>query len=299
MKKVILKLCVCTFILLFLCENTYADCNIKVSIIIPIYNSERYLNDCLRSVTNQSLQDIEIICINDGSTDNSLAILEDFSKADKRIKIINQENKGASAARNVGLRAARGEYVAFVDSDDTVECMAYEVAYNKIFAEQADVLMFGETFISCKDMVIQDGFLMLNERGSMMPWNKLYKRDFLTHNNFNFFEEAKCYNDECFNSIVLPKAKKLVTISDKFYHYKRRVDGSIQNLANLKKRAENVLVYVELVGKHWYQMGYFKEHSEWFINKVRKMCSRFKDLQTEEQEYFLNRINYRIINFQK
>ena len=297
MKHIILKCCIFVFLIIPLFNNVYAINNIKVSVIVPVYNSEKYLRDCLNSIVSQSLKEIEIICVNDGSKDNSLSILKSFAESDKRIIVINQGNAGASSARNTGLKIAKGEYIAFMDADDTIEHMAYKVAYDKIVAENADVLMFGETFISCENKVLKDGFSMLDRKGAMMPWNKLYKRDFLLANDFKFFEDAKCYNDECFNSIVLPKARKLVIISDKFYHYKRIVEGSIQNSADLPKKAENVLVYTDLVGRYWSSMGYFKEHSDWFIKKIKIMCLRFQDLPKVKQDYFLNKINYLITNF--
>lgn len=103
----------------------------KVSIIIPIYNTEKYIKDCLDSVVNQTLDDIEIICINDGSTDNSLKLINDYAKRDKRIKVINQENKGQGTARNIGIKESKGEYIGFVDFDDYIDLKMYE----KLFYE--------------------------------------------------------------------------------------------------------------------------------------------------------------------
>ena len=90
----------------------------KISVIVPVYNVEKYLRECLDSIVNQTLQDIEIICINDGSTDGSAVILEEYAAKDKRIKILNQENKGAGEARNAGINSAQGKYLAFIDGDD-------------------------------------------------------------------------------------------------------------------------------------------------------------------------------------
>ena len=105
---------------------------VKVSVIIPVYNTEKYLEKCLYSVCNQTLSDIEIICINDCSTDNSREILNKYAADDERIKIINfEENKGAAAARNAGIDAATGEYIGFVDSDDYPDLDFYEKLYNK------------------------------------------------------------------------------------------------------------------------------------------------------------------------
>lgn len=116
---------------------------IKISIIIPVYNTEKYLKECIESTLNQSLKDIEIICINDGSTDNSLKILENYRKYDSRIKIINQKNKGVSEARNNGMKIARGKYIHFLDSDDFYsDNKALEILYNFIEEKKVDILFF-------------------------------------------------------------------------------------------------------------------------------------------------------------
>ena len=111
----------------------------KVSVIIPIYNTEKYLRKCLDSVCNQTLSDIEIICVNDCSTDNSLEILEEYASKDNRIKLIDfKENKGAAVARNAGIDEAKGEYIGFVDSDDFIDLDFYEKLYNKAVKSGAD-----------------------------------------------------------------------------------------------------------------------------------------------------------------
>lgn len=115
---------------------------IKVSVIIPVYNVEKYLDECLKSIINQSLKDIEIICINDGSTDNSLAILEAYEKRDSRIRIISQENAGLSCARNKGLSLSNGKYIYFMDSDDILEESALEELYELSEKENLDLTIF-------------------------------------------------------------------------------------------------------------------------------------------------------------
>ena len=99
---------------------------VKISIIVPVYNVEKYLPECLESLIHQTLKDIEIICINDGSTDNSLSILKDYAKKDSRIRIINKENWGISAARNSGINTAMGDFLSFIDSDDWIDLDFFE-----------------------------------------------------------------------------------------------------------------------------------------------------------------------------
>ena len=104
--------------------------DIKISVIIPVYNAEKYLRECLDSVIEQTLQEIEIICVDDGSTDNSLAILKEYTQKDERLKIIEQANRGAGAARNLGMAVALGEYLAFLDADDLYYPQALAQAYS-------------------------------------------------------------------------------------------------------------------------------------------------------------------------
>ena len=112
----------------------------KVSVIIPVFNTEKYLTKCLDSVCNQTLSDIEIICVDDCSTDNSLNILKEYASKDNRIKLIEfKENKGAAVARNTGIIEAKGEYVGFIDSDDYVDLDFYEKLYNIGVCENADI----------------------------------------------------------------------------------------------------------------------------------------------------------------
>ena len=103
---------------------------VKLSIIVPVFNTEKYLSECLNSLINQTLKSIEIICVDDGSTDNSLSILEKFHSKDERVKIIHQGNFGVSVARNNGIAMAQGEYIGFVDSDDWVDADFFEKLYN-------------------------------------------------------------------------------------------------------------------------------------------------------------------------
>ena len=125
----------------------------QISVIIPVYNVEQYLSKCLESIINQTLQDIEIICINDGSTDNSLQILEEYAQKDSRMIVINQENQGVGVARNKGLEIARGDYIWFVDSDDYVERNGLDYVYEKSKENNADIVCFGVNNI-CKSTII-------------------------------------------------------------------------------------------------------------------------------------------------
>lgn len=115
---------------------------VKVSVVIPVYNVENYLEECLDSIINQTLKDIEIICINDGSTDASIDILEKYAKADSRIQIFNQNNSGLSAARNRGIELSKGEFVYFIDSDDYLDLNALKELYDLSVKYGTDFIIF-------------------------------------------------------------------------------------------------------------------------------------------------------------
>ena len=167
---------------------------IKISIIIPVYNAEQYLEQCLESVIKQSLKEIEIICVNDGSIDNSLRILEEYSRKDNRIIMINQENGGSSKARNSALQIAKGEYCLNIDSDDWIEEGYFEAIYNKAKKENLDIVIsnYYLSFFTQKankekvDLKLKKGeiiegsqyiLLLLTENFIGYMWNKLIKRE--------------------------------------------------------------------------------------------------------------------------
>ena len=137
-----IKLLLFLFFLLLKSYNNYKNI-IKVSIIVPVYNSQSYLKECIKSLLSQTLKEIEIILINDGSTDNSLQILSNFALKDSRIKIISKENNtGMSDARNLGLEISNGEFIGFVDSDDFVQKETFEIAYKAAKKDNIDVVEF-------------------------------------------------------------------------------------------------------------------------------------------------------------
>ena len=160
----------------------------KLSIIVPIYNSEKYLKECLDSLVNQTFKDIEIICVNDGSTDGSLNIIKHFAQNDSRIKIINQENKGQSAARNAGLKIARSEWVTFIDSDDYIDLNTYERA---LAVSNIDIICFGDRNESKKsrfynkNYTIDTNILVLNASSFVGKHTELKFRGALIANYLN------------------------------------------------------------------------------------------------------------------
>ena len=202
----------------------------EISVIIPVFNAEKYLEECLNSVIHQSLEDIEIICINDGSSDNSLNILRKYEEKDNRIQIINQKNVGAGGARYIGLSASNGRYVYFMDSDDFLELNALELLHDNAVSNNSDVVIFNFARYNpiLKSKVCLHGFDLETVLGdvdfnnftfdyhdvkryvlntSFAPWAKLYKKEFLdSYDDFYFLKDIH-YEDVPFHVQVMLRAK--------------------------------------------------------------------------------------------
>ena len=173
----------------------------KVSVIVPVCNVERYVAECLETLIHQTLKDIEIICLNDGSTDNSGKILEDYSERDKRVKVVHKENTGYGNSMNIGLQMACGDYIAIVESDDFVEPDMLEILYNTAVEQEADIVK-GEyfryqngsdtyagrmrDFSKGKMLTVQDTPMLLILADTI--WSALYRRRFLVENEIAFHE---------------------------------------------------------------------------------------------------------------
>ena len=240
----------------------------KISVIIPVYNSEKYLPECLESVINQSLKDIEIICVNDSSTDNSLDIIKEYALKDKRIKVISQENtgNGAGSARNRGIENANGEYISFIDSDDYIEKDFLQKLYETAKEYDADVACCGviregvgvngvngqKIQLKFKEIKVSDNpddnLKVSKSLPYPYPWNKVYKRDFLISYGIKY-EENIYYEDLIFTPFVITKAEKLISVPDVFYHYVER-EGSVTSTINDDKKSDKQKAY--LMGKKYY-----------------------------------------------
>ena len=255
---------VCSIVYI-LAENHNKSLPPKVSAIVPVYNTEKYLDDCLNSIENQTLRDIEIICVNDGSTDNSLKILESHAAKDDRIKIINQENQGVSVARNTGIEAATGEYISFVDSDDLLVDFAYDKSYENASRFGVDILEFNcLDFFDGDDFEIpsyehdyskvsvrkrrknQDPFETL-DLGRGPVWNKLWRREFILDNNLRFCEGASRGEDTVFISLSMPLTYKTVVDDNILYCYRKNRTGSLMSTsdADAKKRLDSYLLLID------------------------------------------------------
>lgn len=220
--------------------------NIKVSILVPIYNVEKYLSECLDSIINQTLKDIEIICINDGSTDNSLKILRDYEKKDNRIKIIDKPNSGYGASMNIGLNIAQGEYIGVVESDDFAQNDMFETLYSMAKENDTEVAKSDwydywsdKKFVRKNNRIspAKAGFVTNFEQDNSLirinpsVWSAIYKKEFLDKNNIRFLETpGASYQDLSFTFKVFTLAKRVI-LTDKAYLYYRQdnINSSVKS----------------------------------------------------------------------
>lgn len=267
-----------------------------ISIIIPVYNVEKYLADCLDSLVNQTMSDIEIICVNDGSKDNSLAILEDYAKREKRIVLLNQPNSGVSVARNNALKQVRGEYYMFVDSDDWIDANACEVAYNCAIKENADCLMFSyvkefgshsivnhlfeKKYIVWNADEVKKNFhrRLFGPIGKELakpqdmdiivtPCMQLFRTDKYSRIPFIDIHEVGTFEDGLYQMEVYNDCERFVYIDRPFYHYLKTNDGSITTRykADLSEKFQHLWDIIENKIEK-YSLG--KEYQEALNNRV-------------------------------
>lgn len=229
----------------------------KVSIIIPVYNSAMYLKQCLNSLINQTLTDLEIICINDGSTDNSAEILNEYAQKDSRIIVITQENSGLGATRNNGLEQAKGEYIGFVDSDDWIDENYYEKLYNAAKENSADIAICGfkrekkeksKIILSYQDIKLytntQEKFNICDMPKSNYVWNKIYKRERVLDSGITF-ETGVYYEDVIYSPRIIYFLGELVTVPDTYYHY-RKNPNSVVCMGSKKKTEDKIYAEKQL-----------------------------------------------------
>lgn len=225
-----------------------------VSIIIPVYNTEKYLQRCLDSVLNQTFSDLEIICVNDGSTDNSLNLLQNYAQHDKRIKIVTQTNQGLSQARNNGMLQASGKYFCFLDSDDFLDDNFIECLYKKAEKEKADVVMTGTRHISktkiTMDYLFEGVLSSFCDRVKSLPHggacNKLYSRDFLNKYHLTF-PAGLYFEDNPFTIQVCYFANKFVTIHGGCYNYVSNGLSITQDPQKEQKRLTDGLIITKKI----------------------------------------------------
>lgn len=272
--------------------NEMAVNQVKVSIIVPVYNVEGYLGKCLDSLIDQTLKEIEIVCINDGSVDGSAEILREYSENDSRIKVINQENQGVSRARNNALKEAVGKYILYVDSDDFIELNTCEELYNLCEKNRAEIAVFGgyvfteddtdddylngakayfENILTTRSVLYANNSMdaLLKENGSWpLLCNKFYTRELVLESG-EFSSELALGEDEAFLFSIFPLAKRVVFTSEKYYHYLRNRPQSATDriVMDFEKRAKSNLKMAEIVYDDWSKKGLMKKYEDEYLNR--------------------------------
>lgn len=230
--------------------------NVKVSVIIPVYNVEKYLAESLNSILNQTFCDFEVICINDGSTDNSLDILQEYKKKDNRFRIYSQENQGQGKARNFAINNSKGKYIIFVDPDDFIDAEALEIINKKFNETDADVIQLDfktfldgsheeKTWLFSKRMkkhfnyALSDGNIYrwskINGNNfidmSMSTCDKAYKASFIKNNDIKF-APTRFGEDHLFSIGATILAEKILYLQQAFYHYRTRPDSTVNKVSD-------------------------------------------------------------------
>lgn len=303
----------------------------KVSVIIPVYNAQAYLEDCLDSIVGQTLKDIEIICVDDGSTDDSPTILERYAARDPRFLILRQENKGAGAARNHGLRYARGTFLSILDCDDFFEPDMLERGYEAGVSGNADIVVLGcdhydsqaRAFSPCDYSINKN---ILPQKAVFSPqdvqqdlfklfvgwsWDKLFRRSFVAEQQLQF-QEQRTSNDLLFVFSAIVLAER-ITVESKIYAHHRRIGGSLsvtrekswgcfhEALVALREQIQKCGLYdrFERDFKNYYvhfslwNLETLKEPAHTLLyNKLREEWFREMGLLSHPRKYYYNHDEY-------
>lgn len=258
-----------------------------ISIIIPCFNAEKTLEKCLESVVQQSYANLEIIIIDDGSTDETSLIYNKFQSNDERILVLKQQNSGVSKARNTGVKAATGDYICFVDSDDWAELNYCSELYSLLVGENADISIVEASYedengnVLCSkpisDEKIFDGnralvLLLEDQEIQSHPWGKLFKADLLK--NVHFPENLKCFEDYSTLFKIFNKAVKVVKSNEKLYHYIQREDSLSHNLS--PATAYQFFLAIMEVFEFWRNSAKVGDRNKIVKNIVRKLLMVLK-----------------------
>lgn len=237
----------------------------KLSILVPIYNVEKYLDECLSSLAKQTLKDIEIVCINDGSTDESLKIIQKYAKKYPNFAVINKKNSGYGDSMNRGLEKATGEYIGIVESDDFIELNAFKELYNLAKKTSADIVKANYFYhtdagdeihkviknqkLNAPLLLADDSSILLEEPGI---WSAIYRRDFLNKNNIRFrTTPGASYQDTGFHFKAFCAAKRIVYTDKAYLHYRTdNVNSSVRSLEKVNYIVDEYADIEEFIEKY-------------------------------------------------
>ena len=271
--------------------------NKKISIIIPIYNTEKYLNKCIESLIEQTHSNIEILCINDGSVDNSLEILKEYARLDVRVKIFSQKNSGSGPARNLGLKNATGEYIMFCDSDDWFEANMCQKMLYKIINEEVDLVICSSNVVyeyinsrrsnlercyQIQEKLLEKIILTDNLRNTICvgSWAKIFKKNIIDKYNI-LFPEQSIGEDNSFFGQYIVIAKNIFGIEEKLYNYRVRENSLMTLFYNQESKGgpiEYLYSFVHL--SSFYKKNNLLEKNKYFFLLFikDKIMARYKYL---------------------
>lgn len=273
----------------------------KISIILPIYNAEKYLEDCIKSVLNQTHKNLEIILVNDGSTDNSKEICEKYKRLDNRIKVINVENGGASKARNEGLKIATGKYIMFLDADDFFEPTACEVLYNKIEKEDAEFVVGNYRYVDHDgtpwSKVVFDQAKYKNFKLSIKDynksfyvmnsavWNKIYRKSFIDELQLTFVDDVPA-EDAIFVTYCFLHSKSVYYIQDVVCNYRQRNDHSSFSNNCSKKYFEGINKSYKIIYENFKKNNQIAYYRYFYAKSMSYILYKFidSDIMTDEEK---------------
>lgn len=274
-----------------------------LSVVVPVYNVEDYLERCLDSLRIQTFEDIEILCVNDGSTDGSRQVLIACQENDPRIKIIDKENGGLSSARNAGIKAATTNIVCFLDSDDRFTPDACGVIVNTFNKTNADVVTFGAycypesagypwliEHLSPRDAEYEPFHpdLLFKEMSRPFAWRTACKKAFLQNNSIEFIENLKFGEDQVFHFSIYPRAGKTVLISNKLYEYRVFREGSLMHKVthDLYTKCREHIKIVDCILEDWKQGGLLEQYpnqlADWLVDFVLNEAMGLEPTQAKE-----------------
>ena len=285
----------------------------KVSIIVPVYNVEKYLEKCLKSLISQSYKNIEIILIDDGSKDNSGRICDEYKRKDSRIKVIHKENAGVSEARNSGIQKSTGKYLCFVDADDFVMDNYVEYMHQLIVKDSSDIAICTKMFSNFNEKQTSEEVIenldgenaiirILNYRMPIGVYSRIFKKDLIEDNRIRFLKDIYMGEGFNFNVACFQKAKKVIVSNYKVYYYRRNNATSATTKFSIKKcenslyamkvMRDNLIIRTERVINSW-EYALWRTYSDAFDymclgNEKKDNLEKFK-----EYKYFIKN-NYRI-----
>ncbi len=253
------------------------DKEVNVSVVIPVYNAQKYIKNCLFSIISQTYKDIEIICVNDGSVDNSLKILKEYEKEYDFIKVIDSKHEGIGAARNKGLDAARGKYLQFIDADDWISADAIEKCVKKAQESDLDIVCFNvanydnETKLIVENQFYPHNFWPRNAENMVLTWkdyrnifcgnfssvNKLYRLEFLRENGIRFLEKLN-FEDLPFHLKSFMDASRIGVINSSLYFYRKNIKASFMGSMGRDGRIFDIFPILEELRKIVEQKGRFE-----------------------------------------